>query len=250
MPDIEKRETKEAALAALLRRAFGKTRDRIIVALGNPPDVDNVPDSLWDELTNDVEDDLRRAIAIALLRGVRGMNDEYGDSLDFTLRPKDAAVQAERFATRRARSTAADMVSTFRDRVATATGVATERLDRRVAEARREERVLEPEDFEDIADELSDTVDEAIVNQAKAAGRTETTVANTRGEMVYRDAAKKTGRLIMARWTNSPTSNVCPVCRGLNDLWEDEWPEEFRDGPGSDVHPNCNCFLVWEEREI
>lgn len=246
MPDISNRDRKEAALAALLRRAFGKTKDRIIDALGMPPDVDNVPDALWDELTADVEADLQRALAVALLRGVRGMNSEYGDQFGFVMAPQDAARQAEQFSTRRARNTARQMVDTFRDRVAYKAGQAKEKIDRRVAEARRGEIELPAgRPFEDVARELGVDIKEAIETQADAAGATETTTAHTAGERTYRDGLEKEKEiLVVARWNIDPRSNVCPICYALNGAWEETWGEEYRDGPPA--HPSCACFLTWE----
>lgn len=243
MPDIDNRDRKEAALAALIRRAMGKTRDRILAALGTPPDVENVPDALWDELTADVEDDLRNAIAIALLRGVRGMNEEYGEQLGFRVAPKDAAVQAQKFATTRARQTAQSLVSTFRDRLATAAGVANERIDRRIAEARRDEVIIEDEDFDDIFEELEDAADETIQKQAESSAATETTNANTAGERVYEKAAGKEEKLIVAYWRTEEDPRVCPVCDMLDGTTEDKWPPAFQNGPPA--HVSCRCWLTW-----
>lgn len=241
MPDIANREKKEAALAALLRRAFGRTRSRIMSALGTPPDVENVPESLWEELTADVEADLRRAIAIALLRGVRGMNLEFGESTGFTVNPKDAAVTAERFATTRARQSARALVSTYRDRIATATGVAAEKIDRRIEEARRngiDESSRKWPSFEDVERELEADIRETASNQAEAAGVTETTTAHSAGEISYRDGLKKDKEIILvARWNIDVRSNVCPICWGLNGSFEPQWPDKYRDGPPA--HPQC-----------
>lgn len=248
MPDIANREKKEAALAALLRRAFGATRSRIVAALGNPPDVDNVPNALWDELTAAVEADLKRAIAIALLRGVRGMNLEFGESTGFTVSPKDAAATAERFATTRARQTAQTLVNTYRDRIATATGVAAEKIDRRIAEARRDgidESSRKWPSFEDIERELESDIRSTSDNQADSAGITETTAAHTAGEISYRDGLKNEKEiLLVARWNIDVRSNVCPICWGLNGMFEPQWPQTYWNGPPA--HPQCACFLSWE----
>ena len=267
MADIPSRDRKESRIAALIKRAYGRTREQLIAALGDPPDVRNIPDSLWDQLEKQIEDDLRDAIAIVLLLQMRAIDldlslaDDSGQRL--RVNPQRAGQAAARYAARRARRVASSTIGTFRDRLETASRDAREQIEsaRRTAEQAESEaaeaRDLIPDEQKRIQierkrserdgrKELRRRIKEIEREQAGSVGATETTNAGTAGEQQYRKQVQREfGVLIVPTWRTARDARVCPVCGPLDGTAEAEWGEEFRDGPPA--HPNCRCTLRWEE---
>jgi hypothetical protein len=249
MPDIpaNERTRREEALTSLLRRALIRTRQQIIDALGSPPDVANVPQSLWDELSAEVEEDVRDAIAIALLLGMRRIGNEYGWRPDSDAAGDRAAAYVER----RARQLADGMVDTYRDRLATAARQAAEQIDREVAEAeaagRNADEAWEASQRR-ARREINRRAREIAAEQAATGGVTETTAANSAGEMIYREEFEaETGVALAATWRTERDDDVCPICRPLDGQPESEWDNDFPGGPPG--HPNCRCWLEFSPVE-
>jgi hypothetical protein len=74
------------------------------------------------------------------------------------------------------------------------------------------------------------------------------TSATTAGERhVNGPYTERTGVKLVAIWKNDMRvgHNICPICRALDGLPEDQWPIEFKAGPPS-PHPNCACSVVYE----
>ena len=263
MADIPARDRKESRIAALIKRAYGRTRERLIAALGDPPDVRNIPDSLWDQLEKQIEDDLREAIAIVLLLQMRAIDldlslaDDSGQRL--RVNPQRAGQAAARYAARRARRVSTNAVSTYRDRLETASREARDAIEtaRRAAEQAETLPDVQPEeskrvliekrrDEREARRELRRRIKEIEREQAGTIGTTETTNAGTAGEQQYRKQVQREfGILIVPVWLTARDSRVCPICGPLDGTVEAEWGEKFRDGPPA--HPNCRCSLKWEE---
>ena len=263
MPDIPARDRKESRIAALIKRAYGRTREQIIAALGDPPDVRNIPDSLFEEIQEQVETDLREAIAIVLLLQMRAiasdlsLADESGQRL--AVNPQRAGQAAARYAARRARRVASSTIGTFRDRLETASREARDAIEtaRRAAEQAETLPDVQPEeskrvliekrrDEREARRELRRRIKEIEREQAGTIGTTETTNAGTAGEQQYRKQVQREfGILIVPVWLTARDSRVCPICGPLDGTVEAEWGEKFRDGPPA--HPNCRCTLRWEE---
>lgn len=223
MPDIPNRRDREQQVETLLRRAIGRTRQDILAALGSPPNVDNVPDKLWNQLHTDVENDTRRVIAIIMLLAIRRMNDDK--SIPFILPPSVAAERAMTFADARATTLADSVVSTFKDRLETAAAEGGTAADMRKA-------------MREIREE-----------QAKRGGVTETTAANSAGELAYADEHEaETGVKLLATWNTERDGHVCEICAPLDGKDDEEWRDDFPDGPPA--HPSCRCWLEFEPAEV
>lgn len=231
MPDIPDRTDREARLAALLRRAMGRSRARLIEALGDPPDVANVPDSLWEDIEAEVNDETHRALLLLFLLGASSM--EFEDPVtqrDYQLDPDAAGDAARDYADMRAATLAGNVTETLRSQLSTAVRDAT----------------LSGMTSRQQLATLNSRLREIASNQADAAGITELTSANSAGEVWYkRQYEAETGIELLGTWHTDPwAGEVCEICAPLNGMTEEVWSEQFPDGPA--VHPRCNCFLTWE----
>jgi len=83
-------------------------------------------------------------------------------------------------------------------------------------------------------------------SRAKTVAASEVTASITAGERETADdiTNKTDGKTLTPRWQTEQDSKVCPICRPLHGLTEDDWPEALRDGPPA--HPNCRCELSWK----
>lgn len=233
MPDIPNRSDREAQVETLLRRAIGRSRQELIDALGSPPNVSNIPDRVWEQIRQDVADDTRRVIAVMLLLSIRRMNDQIGE---FTIPPADAARRAADYAERRSATLADSVVSTYRDRLRTAVTEAKNRID--AGESRST-----------VERELRQRAREIGVEQAVNGGVTETTAANTAGELFYRDEFEsELGIELIGTWHTEGDGHVCELCSPLDETTNDEWEQEYPMGPPQ-PHPQCRCWITWQAAE-
>lgn len=213
MPDIPNRTALESRFENLLKRSFGKHRARLLSSLGDPPDVANVPDSLWADIEQGIDDDTRRILALIFLLGSDGM------STQFNYRP-DADEMGEiagKYASGRSAFIAKSMVGTLRDRLDAAT--------------------------REGATGLSSRITDILGNQAAGAAITETTAANSAGEGGYRRIFQRdTKTKLKAIWRTAATG-VCERCLAVKDQPEEAWKESFPDG--TPAHGRCQCWLDW-----
>ena len=144
-----------------------------------------------------------------------------------------AGDRAARYAEDRGRRLADGMVSTFRDR-----------FSPRVQEAKRR---LEAGDARDqVEADLKKAAEEIYSEQARGGGVTETTDANSAGEMEWKEIYEhETGVALIAVWHAEP--DACEICLPLNGQPEEEWIEDFPYGPAA--HPRCRCWLTFEPAE-
>ena len=195
MPDIAQRQKKEAALESLLRRALKTDRKRLVAALGNPPDVANVPDELWEEIQANIEKRTTAALALLFLMGTDTMRSTFGYDVD----PDRAGANARRYGVRQGKRLARQTVGTLRGRLR----VATREIRSRLAD--------EADDY-DLADATADlgaVVRESAEVSGRAAGVTETTAANGAGERHYANEIERQGGQMVAFWRTEEDERVC-----------------------------------------
>ena len=86
--------------------------------------------------------------------------------------------------------------------------------------------------------------------RAKMIAVTELTRAYARGSLIYQQLLQKYGLRMERVWQTSADERVCPICGPFNGESENEWGDEFPDGPPA--HPRCRCWvnlrLVGRER--
>jgi len=229
MPDIPDRPQKEETLETVLRQAFGSTRQRIIQELGAPPTLANVSDSTWDQLRQTVAEDSKRAIIVVFLLGMRRIATEQ----HFMTNAEVAGRRAAEYAEARSRRLADGMVRTFQDRFRGHVQEAKRRLDGGATMA-------------EVEADLKRAAEEIAAEQARNGGVTETTDANSAGEMDWKDIYEgETGVALVAVWNAEP--DACEVCLPLDGQPEEVWREEFPRGPTA--HPRCRCWLTFVPAE-
>jgi len=232
LPDIANRTEREQKLASLLRRAIGRNRARLLESLGDPPDVANVPDYLWSDIEAKIQADIERALVIVYLLGMAEMSHTFGHKPD----AETAGERAADYASRRAADLAGDMTGTLRDQVTTATDRAAEMLESGYTSRQA-------------LGEVNRRIREIAQNQANAAGVTETTSANSAGEVEYkRQYEAETGISLLATWRTERDGKVCQVCRGLEGATEEEFGDDFPEGPPA--HHGCRCYLDWMRESL
>lgn len=231
--------------------------------MGSPPDVANIPDSLWEKVRSNVEARTAAALLLLFVAGSSRMVDEFEYEPD----TESTAKRAKDYSTKRAAKLADSLTTTLRDRLDTSARDMRERIDAaRKAADKIAKRPSAPDESgggkgpasrartddagvpriptrEEIEEELGGVVDDSAKVQGESAGVTETTGANTAGEVDYARQVTKAGGVMTATWRTEGDNNVCPVCKPLNWTDEKDWPEEQRSGPPA--HPNCRCFIVW-----
>ena len=75
---------------------------------------------------------------------------------------------------------------------------------------------------------------------------TEITRAVTAGEIfILIQMSDDAGRELISVWYTEDDARVCPICGPLHGTPQEDWSQAEPAGPP--VHPNCRCWLVYEE---
>lgn len=233
MANVPNRTAKEKRLAALIRRVYGRHRQELIEALGEPPNIDNVSDKLLRKIEDDLTNEAKKVLVILWLLAANDMVDQFGYSPSSTW----AAKQARKYADKAAKRMAGSMVDTLADRMDSASAKAAEDL----AAGRPWKS------------NLADSVREAMQSQSESAAVTETTAAHATAETEYakrhnRWAETEAGqevetKKIVAYWQTEEDERVCPICRPLDNQPEKIWLHVYPHGPPG--HVRCRCWLEW-----
>lgn len=214
--EIPNRNILEFRFSRELSRLTSQQRSRLSGYLGWPPDLNNVPDSFWQE----VEEENSRVIgawwgavflASAVLHGLDYDRAEYLSQLE---------------AERRGLETARKVNATTQKRL--------DRLGDIWIEARQKDAIFKGE------------VNEALVkllgpNRVANIAATETTVAQSAGGEV---AMELTGKLSeYDTWYTAEDARVCVVCRLLHETKRSFWMSYFPEGPPA--HGDCRCWIEY-----
>jgi len=78
--------------------------------------------------------------------------------------------------------------------------------------------------------------------RASLIGVTEVTRAYSAATQRYANLLEASGVMMEGTWHTNADALVCPICGPLNNKSEEEWRDEFPDGPPA--HPGCRCWTT------
>nr|ASV43912.1 hypothetical protein [Hot spring virus BHS1] len=236
---LENRDDWEKRLKRDLLRLIGPQADKLIRLLGNPPDINNVPESFWENL-GDAEAEVIQSVLAAI----------YVESAQQTLLnvPKSLRIDW-----RVANKPAADWAESYTFHlVSQINKTSRERLRRYVSDFFR----IEGTTVADLRGQISELFGPT---RAEIIATTEVTRAAAQGDIgIINEIEQANPKIQMVPyWDTSMDELVCPVCgNGLQGVqgWMVGGQPFFRSRDGRtygappDPHPRCRCGLRWEVR--
>lgn len=242
MPTLDDLRTdQEAALEKLLAGMDARHKRTLRRELKKHGRVEDIPQSVWDEIRADIESDevaalLLLAIAIGddwtadelRSRGVkaRGYSSRQGSEYAFA-------------AERRAQLLAVQTTDTLRDR-----------LGRKLQDM----RTRGPGQLGELTDDgIEQALEDVFTDQRRKTIATDQTTSGfsigQRGAKERIDggdgASTADGQQVAIEllWRTEQDDRVCLRCSPLEGQPEDVWGQVFTNGPGPEAHPNCRCWL-------
>ena len=224
MAEIPNRDELEAQLARKLGKLSRAQMGRLLELLGDPPRVENVPPTFWDEAGKEMVAALSPFLEKVYLEQARRMLDDLPIGVDWALVNKRAVEWASRYTF--------DLVRGIND---------TTRDALQANVARYFEQGLTIGDLEDSIAGLFGPV------RAEMISVTEITRASTEGERAIAAELAEQGIVMRPVWNTSNDELVCPICEPRNQetIEGDDYPP---------AHPRCRCStsheLIMTQAEI
>ena len=268
--ELKNRNKEEKKLAKALREISDKHREELIRLLGTPPDIDNVPDSFWAKIEQEVKDELAGALAVIMLLSskqhgfigdrIRNLSDSWAKSHSDGLTKKYA--QHTKDMTKVALRDLSDKEDVSKndidDRLKTVLGQSradniarTETTSATSAGSELSADERKPLEVKKTAKEKGKKItvpDESI----REGGVVEVPEETEESELKrFNDAMDKipVGKSLADTWFTSEMNNVCPICQPLHGANRSKWSAKFPKGPPA--HPSCNCWIDYErDRKI
>lgn len=232
----------EADLDRRLKKLDRRHKAMLRAAIDRYERVENIPESVWDEIRRDIEEEEAAAILLLIIAAdewTTARIGEQGGSAGEVGRRQAAAYSLA--AARQAIGSAASSVDTMRNR-----------LERKVGDM----QTSGPGAVGTLTKGGIDEALEDVLTQSRRA--TMATDATTQGFSIgQRGAAERAGEMggdgaqtadgqtvkVELRWKTENDNRVCSRCSPLDGTYEEVWGRVFPNGPGPDAHPNCRCFL-------
>lgn len=241
MPDLPSRDARERRLTAALARLSAAQLDRVLTALGDPPDPARVPAELWNEIGAQNEAALRPALVDIAMVSAGGL------LVNLRARTLDGRASAA------PAPSATVFIPGGRRQIAFEWGIVNTRaarwarahtfdLVRQLNDTTRDKLQRATEKF------FAEQLDMAGLRQliepsfgparAKRIAETEVTRAAVQGELSLVAEVEQHGMRMIAVFNTSNDELVCPVCGPRNQKqrgqgWTDDPP----------AHPRCRCWL-------
>lgn len=218
MADVPNREEMERELARVLGKLLRAQMGRLLELMGDPPRVENVPQSFWDETGVDFSDTLRPFLERLYLAQAGRMMEQTTIGVDWSLVNRRAATWARQYTF--------DLVSGINDTSrATLQKVVTEYFEDGLTIGQLEELILPS--FGPV--------------RAEMISITEVTRASVQGEVALVDELRAQGIEMTEVWQTNADELVCEICEPNNgkrkgDGWNEEPP----------AHPRCRCWINLE----
>lgn len=221
MPDFANRSDWEAQLARALARLQQRELKRLLDALGDPPDLNNLYPEFWNEFSTTMRGELIPTLEGIFLDSAEQLLGTTSIGVDWALINAQAARWAEQYSY--------DLVRGIAENTRAA-------LQQKVSAYFR--NGLTQQDLRASLQNLFGPV------RAEMIAVTETTRASVNGELAIVREIEKNGIAMIAVWNTNNDDFVCKICGPRNQRKKgDGW---YTLPP---AHPRCRCFISHEFME-
>ena len=233
----------EADVQKRLEQLDERHRAMVRAAIKQYGRVENIPESVWEEIERDTDRELAAAI-ILLMISADSWSMERLDGQGVRTPELDGAAESgyAALAARRAIAISNSTTTTLRNR-----------LERKTSDS----RLSGPGDVGDLTDAgIEEALDEVFSDTRRDGIATDATTRGVSdGQIGARDRAAggdgastvdgqpMTITLIWRTHPERSKTGTCPRCTPLNGQPESVWGQVFPEGPGDEAHPNCVCTL-------
>lgn len=251
------RDKYESRIRSIIKNTDESQRKKIRRAMGNPPDLKNVPESLWDEIEQEQKEVMASLLAFLLMDVYSETEQIFGMTYSRYTRlsqiadsiPQAATSIAETNATQFSTRRVASIRRALEKASVTSSIVTPQNVTRRIIRGVSEEPLIKT-----LASRMGPKSAENI-------SISETTSGISAGEKIYVDIARElitkppigVGGIVTPRsgivptiteiWITEKDGFVCPICRPLHKKPREFWDDKFPGGPRA--HPRCRCWLIY-----
>lgn len=213
----EPRERAEQDLAREISRLSQAQLDELMRALGNPPNLANVPAAFWTRYAEEMQSAILPALQKIYLDSAQEMLDDTpAIGVDWTLVNASAAQWARQYSF--------DLVKGITD------------TTRSALQEKVQAYFETPGTISDLADSLSSLFGPV---RAEMIAATETTRAAVSGQAAVVDELNKQGTQMIPYFITSEDEIVCEICSPLNG-------KRVSEGEFPPLHPRCRCEIAYK----
>jgi hypothetical protein len=218
MPDVPDREEIERRLGRRLSQASQEQLERVRAALGNPPNVANIPPDVWAGINQELYSVLSKELQRIYLDQAAVFVADSGIGIDWALINQRAADWASTYSF--------ELVSDITDSTRTLLQGAVDRYYRQGQTMEDLFNAIEPS-FGPVRSEMI-----SVTEVTRAASEAE--------QAAEKEILAENPNLVSAtRWRTNNDDLVCPICGPRNgkqkgDGWTDPPP----------AHPRCRCWIT------
>lgn len=221
--ELSNRDELESEFAGRISRLTGQLRNRALDLIGSPPDFAKLDAAFW----SDVENEMKREIAIALLLVFAQSALEHGAS---SAMYEPAALN---YSLTRSANVATSFTANSREKIAA--------IDLRLKSPNRVLPVQRGPEPRFNQQELIDEITKVFgPSRAETIAVTETTAAQTAGSESA--VASTVGWSNEDLWITRSDERVCPICEPLDRQPRSVWNFQFEGPP---AHVNCRCWIQY-----
>ena len=234
------RDAGETDIEALLKQLDERHKE-ILRSAVRKYGVQNIPDSIWTEIQNNIEEETAAAILLLLIAADDLTTGQIaaGGIPRRNISQQQVAMYSI-LSAQQASAMAAGTTDTLRNRL-------TRKVQDQALTGRGALGNVTPTGIEDALDEVftdsrRETMAIDTTTQAVSAG-TRGAAERAGGDGGNAGIAPGMSPTIQLIWRTERDNLVCPRCSPLEGTTEDVWGLVFPEGPGPDCHPNCRCEL-------
>lgn len=233
MADVNDRDGKEQELARRISRVFRDEMDHVAALLGDPPDLNNIPQSFWDDADVQMTDAIRPFLTDLFLEQAGILIEDIPIGVDWTLINERAASWAAGYVF--------DLIGGLDD-------TSRERVQDAVSRYYRDGLTIG-----ELEDQISGIFGPV---RAEMIAVTEVTRAAARGEDAVVKELASQGIEMVTTWNTNADELVCTICKPLNNKEAagrdaEGQPYWIHPESGDEVripgHPRCRC---WQDNAL